>query len=129
MSIPTPRPAWKFVAGWSLATVAGFVVGMLGAIVLSYPVVNLFYPKETNLIVGLCVGAGVGAGQIIAARPWLRLAKSWMWGAAVVMGPPFIATVVLRELGWELDAAPARVSLATVALAGGRWVHGSRRGR
>ena len=92
---------------------------MFGAIVLSYLVVNPFYPKETNLIVGLCVGAGVGVGQIIAARPWFRLARSWMWGAAVVMGPPFIALVVLRELGWELDTAPAQASLTTVALAGG----------
>lgn len=116
---------WWFLGRWSAATIAGFIVGMFGAIVLSYMVVNLFYPKETNLIVGLCVGAAVGAGQIVAARPWFRLAKSWIWGAALIMGPPFVAHVVFGELGWSPDTPATRVSMAAVAVAGalaGSWI-------
>ena len=125
MHVTKRGSAWWFLARWSFATIAGSIVGMFGAIVLSYLIVNLFYPKETNLIVGLCVGAAVGAGQIVAARPWFRLTKSWIWGAALIMGPPFVAHVVFAELGWSPEASATRISMAAIAVAGavaGSWI-------
>jgi hypothetical protein len=52
-------------------------VGLLGAIVLSHLAVNLVYPKETNLIVGLCTGAAVGSFQMVAVRRWITLSRGW----------------------------------------------------
>jgi hypothetical protein len=68
------------------------------AIVLSYLVLNLVNPKETNLIVGLCMGAVVGFCLLVVARRWIKLARGWVWGAMVGMGIPFVAAVIVDEL-------------------------------
>jgi len=86
-----------FWVRWVIATVIGWVVGMFGAIILSNLVVNLVYPKETNLIVGLCLGAGVALAQKIGMRQRIRLTKSWVWGAAIGIGIPYVVIVLLNE--------------------------------
>jgi hypothetical protein len=79
---------------------------MVGAIVLSYLVVNLVYPKETNLIVGLCMGAAVGFSQKIVVRRWIKLAGGWVWGAMVGLGIPFVVAVIVDELWAGADDLP-----------------------
>lgn len=76
----------------------GWIVGTLAAFILSELVVNLVYPKQTNLILGLCIGAAVGLSQKIAVRRWITLAHSWVWGAMVGIGIPFMVIVLLDEL-------------------------------
>lgn len=98
MSMPTSDVGWGFWIRWVVATIIGWLVGTFAAIILSYLVVNLVYPKETNLIVGLCVGAAVGLSQKIAVRRWITLAYSWVWGAMVGIGIPFVVIVLLDEL-------------------------------
>lgn len=88
---------WAFWGLWLLATVIGWVVGIIVAIILSYTIVNLFHPEETNLIVGLCVGAGVGSAQVIAVRRVLSLTWGWVLGAIVGMGVPYTVAVLLTE--------------------------------
>jgi hypothetical protein len=83
---------------WVVATTLGWVVGVLAAFPLSYFVVNLVYPKETNLIVGLCLGAAVGVSQAIAVRPRITLGRGWVWGATAGLGIPFVLAVVVDEL-------------------------------
>ncbi|MGD8698203.1 MAG: hypothetical protein PVJ43_02865 [Gemmatimonadales bacterium] len=79
-----------------MATFIGWVVGMLAAIILSYVVLNsLVYAKETNLIVGLCLGAAVALSQKIVVRRRLDLAISRLWGAVIGIGIPFVAVVLL----------------------------------
>ena len=90
---------WRVWPRWLLATIIGWIVGVVGAIVLSYAVVNLFHPEETNLIVGLCVGAGVGSAQVIAVRRVLSLKWGWVLGVIVGMGVPYTFAVLLNE-GW-----------------------------
>ena len=98
MSTQTSDVGLGFWIRWVVATIIGWVVGMFAAIVLSYLVVNLVYPKETNLIVGLCLGAAVGLSQKIAVRRRITLAHSWVWGAMVGIGMPFVVVVFLDEL-------------------------------
>lgn len=98
MSTQTPDVGWGLWVRWLVATIIGWVVGMIAAIILSYLVVNLVYPKETNLIVGLCLGAAVGLSQKIAVRRWMTLGHSWVWGAMVGIGIPFVVVVLLEEL-------------------------------
>jgi len=88
----------EFVLEWIGATVIGWFIGIVSAIILSYLVINPIYPKETNLIVGLCIGAAVGLSQKIAARQWITLSKSWIWGAMVGIGFPFIVSVIIEEV-------------------------------
>jgi hypothetical protein len=76
----------------------GWFVGIFAAFLLSELVVNLVYPKQTNLIFGLCIGAAVGLSQRIAVRRWITLAHSWVWGAMVGIGIPFVVMVLIDEL-------------------------------
>lgn len=89
---------WGFWIRWVIATIIGWVVGTCAAIMLSHLVVNLVYPKETNLIVGLCLGAAVSLSQKIAVRRQITLARSWVWGAMVGIGIPFVVVVLLDEV-------------------------------
>jgi len=98
MSMQTSDVGWGIWIRWVVATIIGWLAGTFAAIILSYLVVNLVYPKETNLIVGLCVGAAVGLSQKIAVRRWITLAYSWVWGAMVGIGIPFVVVVLLDEL-------------------------------
>ena len=93
----------KFVLEWIGATVIGWFIGIVSAIILSYLVINPIYPKETNLIVGLCIGAAVGLSQKIAARQWITLSKSWVWGAMVGIGFPFVVSVFIEEVRPGVD--------------------------
>jgi uncharacterized membrane protein len=88
---------WEFAAHWVIATLVGWIVGMFAAIVLSELVVNLVYPNETNLIVGMCVGGAVGFWQKIGVRRWVPLAVRWVWGSAIGIGIPFVVMVFLDE--------------------------------
>ncbi|MFH1681149.1 MAG: hypothetical protein ABIH26_10955 [Candidatus Eisenbacteria bacterium] len=98
MASRAPDPGWGFWGRWLAATTIGWVVGAVSAIVLSYLVVNLVYPKTTNLIVGVCMGAAVGLSQKIAARRWLSLSHAWTRGAAIGLGIPFVLGVLADEL-------------------------------
>lgn len=53
----------KILLNWIFVNGIGWMVGFFGVFVLSYQVANIFYPKETNLILGLCIGACVGYAQ------------------------------------------------------------------
>jgi len=110
---------WGFWVRWLIATGLGWAVGVLGAIVLSYLLVNLFYPEETNLIVGLCMGASTAMFQVMAVRRWLRLAGSWVWGGMVTMAPPFIAAAVFEGLSLDLSTLPVKSVLGLITVVGG----------
>jgi hypothetical protein len=98
MSTQTSDDGWGFWVRWVVATIIGWFVGTLAAFILSDVVVNLVYPKETGLILGLCLGAGVGLSQKIAVRRRITLAHSWVWGAMVGIGIPFAVVVLHNEL-------------------------------
>ena len=96
---------WRLWARWLLATLIGYVVGAGFAIVLTGTIggiaslLGLFHPRETDLIVGLCVGAAIGLAQVIAVRWVLALNLGWVWGGLVGFGLPFTLDVLLDE-GW-----------------------------
>ena len=118
MDVQVQDAGWSFWGRWLLATLIGWIVGLVVAIVLSYAIVNLFYPEESNLIVGLVLGAGVGLAQMIAVRRVLPLTQRWVWGAAVGLGIPFIVAVVVDE-AWFGAAEASDMWLVLVAVAGG----------
>jgi len=113
------RFGWSFWAWWVAATAVGWVAGVLVAIVLSDLVVNLFYHRETNLIVGLCMGGSMAVVQVRAVRRWVRLGSGWVWGGAIMMAPPFIASVIFDELSLDTDALVVKVMLGGITVVGG----------
>ena len=98
MESETRTYGWGLWARWLLGTAVGWITGIIMSIVLSYFVVNLFYDKETNLIVGLVTGFFVGLAQVIAARGALPFSWRWIWGSSVGMGIPFIIATVIAEV-------------------------------
>jgi len=93
----------KFLRKWILANSIGWLVGFIGAFPLSYGVVNKFYHEETNLILGLCIGAGVGYAQWFVLKRKFKISSSWGHICAICMGIPFIIEVILNESGYKID--------------------------
>jgi len=117
--VPQVRDAsWGLLGRWLLGTLIGWFVGILFAIGLSYAVVGLFFAEETNLIVGLVLGAAVGLAQLVAVRGVLLLTGRWVWGAAAGLGVPFIVGVVVSGV-WFNVTETSDTWLVLVALAGG----------
>lgn len=87
----------KFLKSWVLASSIGWPVGIIVAIVLSYAVVNIFYPKETNLIIGLCLGAIVGLSQWLVIKRYFKIGAWWIYSCTIGIGLPYIAVVILNE--------------------------------
>ena len=110
--------SWGLFGRWFLGTLIGWFVGVLLAIGLSYVVAALFGAEETNLIVGLVLGAVVGLAQLVAVRGVLPLTSRWVWGAAVGLGVPFVVAVVASAI-WSAVAEASDTWLILVALAGG----------
>ncbi len=119
METTETKLGWSFWGRWVIWTSVAWVVGMLAAIFLSYLVVNLFYPKETNLIVGICMGAAVGLAQMQAARPWVVLGWGWVWGAVVAMGLPFVLFVIFEEMGIDTGIGSGMWLMGALVTVGG----------
>jgi hypothetical protein len=114
-----PRTSnWGLFGRWFLGTLIGWFVGVLLAIGLSYAVVGLFFAEETNLIVGLVLGAVVGLAQLVAVRGVLPLTSRWVWGAAAGLVIPFVVGVIASAL-WSNVTEPNDTWLVLVAVAGG----------
>lgn len=118
MGLQVRDGSWGLLGRWFLGTLIGWFVGVLLAIGLSYAVVGLFFAEETNLIVGLVLGAAVGLAQLVAVRGVLPLTSRWVWGAAAGLGIPFVVGVVAAAI-WSNVAEASDTWLVLVALAGG----------
>ena len=97
MSSGGRNPGWGLWARWFLVTFVGYFVGVAVAIVLANTIVSLFFPGGGNLILGLCVGAGIGFAQVIAVRRVLPLNLRWILGATVGAGLPYTVALLLGE--------------------------------
>lgn len=98
MNFKFTRDEKKFLGRLVFASGIAWPVGIIVAIVLSYGVVNLFYSKETNLIVGLCLGAVVAYSQWLIIKRYFKIGAWWIFAAAIGIGLPFVIEVILSEL-------------------------------
>lgn len=90
----------KFLQHWILANGIGWLVGFIGAFILSYLVVNIFYDKETNLIVGLCVGASIGYAQWFVLKRSFKINSMWGLICTLAIGIPSMVGVIMNENGY-----------------------------
>jgi len=89
----------QFLGRLVLVTGIAWPVGIILAIVLSYAVVNQFYSKETNLIVGFCLGAVVGYSQWFVLKKYFKVSRWWILATTIGIGLPFVAEVIHLEFG------------------------------
>lgn len=85
---------------WMIANFLGCFLGLILAIVFSYAVVNIFHPEETNLILGLGYGVGIGFAQWYILKSHLNLSKWWILASALGIGIPFATIILLEEGGY-----------------------------
>ena len=102
-----------FLRKWIVATSSAWVGGLLGSIIVAH-IVNIIYPKETNLVVGLCIGAAVGYAQWSVLRKQITVSGWWGLACAIGLGVPFVAGVILDEVGFEPPDLPASAILGRV---------------
>lgn len=89
---------WK----WTLTTFLAFPAGLILAFPVSY-IINTIYPKETNLVVGLCLGASVGYSQWLILKGNFKINSFWGLACSIGIGIPFILEVVFDETGMSLQ--------------------------
>ena len=87
----------SFYKKWLIANFAGWFIGVISTFVLSYFVVNLFYPKETNVILGFCIGAGVGYAQWLVLRRSFGIKARWGHVSSIVLGLPIAIASLLND--------------------------------
>lgn len=88
-----------------MVTSIAWLVGIIGSIIVAH-IVNIIYPKETNLVVGLCVGAVVGYSQRFVLRKQITVDGWWELACAIGLGVPFIVVVIFDEVGFKLPDLP-----------------------
>jgi hypothetical protein len=88
----------QFLRKWILAIGISWPIGLIAAIILSETIVNFFYPKETNLIVGLCIGGATGFAQWYVLKKSFHISSWWILASAIGIGVPMGFMVILHEL-------------------------------
>ncbi len=112
------KMGWGLVGWWILASVIGFLIGCIPAIVLTYAIVMRFHPEETNLIGGVCIGAAIGLAQVFSARRVLSLKWVWVLGVIVGMGVPWAVGLLLSE-AWFGGFQVSRMWLTPIVIVAG----------
>ena len=88
----------KFLGRWVLFNGIAFPIGFIVGALLTYFVVNLFYPKETNLILGFYLGPVFGYLQWLVLKKYFKISAWWIFASAIGMGIPDAIAVILFEL-------------------------------
>ena len=110
---------WGILVRWSIATCIGWIVGVVAAIALSYVIMDLIgLGEETNIFVGIFMGACMGLAQMIGVRGKLKLGARWVWGSVAGMGIAFVAAVLLGQYVLRVEG-PVDHLLIPVAIVGG----------
>lgn len=88
-----------FFLNWMIAVGFSWPISLILAIILSYLIINPFYPKETNLIVGLCLGGTTGFAQWILLKKYFKISIWWIFASAIGIGVPVALIVISEEMG------------------------------
>jgi len=88
-----------FFLNWMIAVSFSWPTSLVLAIILSHLIINPFYPKETNLIVGLCLGGTTGFAQWILLKKYFKISIWWIFASAIGVGVPIALMVISEETG------------------------------
>ena len=92
---------WRFWGRWVLVTTIGWTVGNILAFIVAHlvaPIVSIAIPHETNLVVGVCLGAVVGYAQRRYAPNRITASGRWILSTAIGMGIPFVVVTIAHEI-------------------------------
>ena len=109
---------WRVWGRWVLATAIGWSVGIVTAFIAAHliaPIVYIAIPHETNLVLGLCLGAAVGYMQRRFAQNPITASGRWVLSTSVGMGIPYVVLVIANEFWGGIPG----LSLVLIAAVGG----------
>jgi hypothetical protein len=119
MEANTVAPGWGLWTRWAVASFIGWIVGVVAAIGLTYAIMALIgLTEETNIFVGVFMGACMGLAQIMGARGRMRLGARWVWGATAGMGLAFVVAILLGQYVLRVQG-PIDLWLIPIAVVGG----------
>ena len=108
----------QFFTRWVRGTFAGWLLGFV-FIILAAIAGDLIGigERESQFIVGIGMGAGVGYAQGRVARQWFGATRRWAWATVIGMGVPFVASDFASAVWSEFS-----FSLPLVVVIGGLLV-------
>jgi hypothetical protein len=88
MNLKFTQDEKEFLGRMAIGTGIAWPVGFIAAIILSCGVVNLFYPKDTNLIVGFCLGPFVAFSKRFILNKYFKVGTRRVFAAVIGIGVP-----------------------------------------
>ena len=92
----------EFLVSWVIATGIGWPLALVPTFILAH-IVNIVYPRETNLVLGLGYGAIIGLAQWIVMKKFIPVSSKWILASTIGTGVPFVVAVILMETGGAAD--------------------------
>ena len=96
------NPVLKLMIRWIAANFIAWPLGILLAIILSYLVVNIFHPEETNMIIGFSVGISIGFAQWMLIKTFIKSNFLWFVVPSIGIGLPYGWIIMQVEAGNNL---------------------------
>jgi hypothetical protein len=112
MNAETSQPEPSLSRNWLHATILGWLIGLV--LVVALAMLWSMIGGESQFMVGVGMGAGVGYMQARVARAWTGRIQPWLWTSIIGMGVPFVL--------WDIGSATglkAFFSLPVCVLLGG----------
>jgi hypothetical protein len=100
METELQSPVHAFVRRWVVATIGGWILGVLAMIVLDKGAQQI--GVGGHFPVGVGMGLSIGCVQWRVGRKWFNATSEWMFASLVGMGMPFVVSDVFRV--WRSDA-------------------------
>ncbi len=88
-----------FLLHWIVGTSVAWILGLTAAFIVAHFVASVFRTRESNLVVGLCLGAAVGFAQRLALKKRLPVNGWWVLAGSVGLGIPFMLLEALDASG------------------------------
>ncbi|RMG26798.1 MAG: hypothetical protein D6724_01060, partial [Armatimonadetes bacterium] len=107
MSVDHSQADREFFTRWVRATFAGWLLGFVFVVLAAVggDLIGIG-DRESQFIVGIAMGAGVGYAQGRVMRQWLGATWRWAWASAIGMGVPFgvsdLVSAVWSEFSFSL---------------------------
>ncbi len=102
MNLIKNKPNLKLIIEWSVANTIAWPLGILLGIILSYLIVNIFHPEETNLIIGFSVGITIGFAQWKVLKKLMKISMLWIVVPGIGIGFPYAWVTIHVESGNNL---------------------------
>lgn len=102
MSSIKNNPNFKLIMTWIITNTIAWPLGVLLAIILSYAIVNIFHPEETNLIIGFSVGIATGFAQWKVLKKLMKMNILWIVVPGIGIGIPYAWVTIHVESGNHL---------------------------